>query len=136
MKQIEYTLKDPIGNITSLVFTTPTRQHLSLASNISSAMMKSIKVGMEFQKHNIEKVPEAETEKRESGKFKPNEVMPLLAVGETNTAVIMEQFMTACTDSNVCKAQGVFVSKKIWDSMSITDIQGAFSEYVANFISI
>lgn len=131
MKEVSYTLSSEINGVSELVFYAPTRKNLKFAQTVKQAVMRAAVK----QANNAVERHEAAAEASDEG-LDGDAILTILQAGDDDVGNLMEKFMTACTDSPMCQANGGPIPKDIWNDMTVSDIEGAFKEYVGNFITI
>ena len=155
MKSVVYKLKNPKDGVEELVLYAPTRKNMKFAMAVKSAFMQvaiaeaakekakeaELKAKLsdeelilwEERKKQKEKEEEEEQEEKITGK---SMVFVLFTNKEIDFGDLIDRFASACTSSTMCQMNGGNVPKDFIDDLIMEDIEGLFSEFMGNFITI
>lgn len=136
MEEVEFKLSQPAHGIDTFVFYAPTRKKLKFAVRIKGAIMAAAlktaetKIVRDRQNDQSEK-PEIDKSPQEEG----DSMWQMLLLGD-RAEDILDDFVTNCTNSPMCQANGGPVAADVWDKVLVSDTEKAFGAFLGNFITI
>ena len=129
MKEAVYTLANPIAGIEELVLRAPSRKNLKFAAAVKGAFMAGAA-------RMADRISSEDSGKEASGELDGKEMLAALYVMDVDVGDLLERFLCACTNSDMCQADGAPVAKDFWESMDLSETEGLFAEFLGNFITI
>lgn len=133
MKEVIYKLIGPVDGVNELVLRAPTRKNLKFAAAVKSAFMEgAVTMAEKFKTSGGDN---KKTRDEDDGLDGKEMLSSLYAMG-ADVGTLLERFILACTDSQMCHANASPVANDFWDNVSMDDMEGLFAEFLGNFITI
>lgn len=134
MKEVIYDLKTPIDGIESVALFAPSRKQLRFANKIKQAVVR-------FAMKQAETLGADEARKQakdnsDSEGMDGKALLMLLSSSDEDISELEESFISACVKSKMCSIDGGEVTEDFFNQMTLEDIEGLFTEFLGNFITI
>lgn len=129
MKEAIYTLSTPVNGVEDLVLHAPSRKNLKFAAAVKGAFMAGAA-------RMADRMSTEDSGGESSGELDGKEMLAALYVMDCDVGDLLERFLCACTNSDMCQAHGAPVGKDFWECMDLAETEGLFAEFLGNFITI
>ena len=130
MKEATYTLSEEVDGVSSLVLRAPTRKQLKFAAAVKSAFMATAMKMRDLAGDSDR------SEGDEDKVLKGDEMLAALYAGEQDVGDLIDRFLSACTNTPLCRMNGGPVPSEFWESVPLEDLEGLFATFLENFITI